>query len=83
MALITKISKLNRIPQLLNKKREAELEERQKREDSSDRPPFPFMHRINSKGNGYSAGRSYETAREIQTIRARRAGIGRRLDVFA
>ncbi|WP_340103546.1 hypothetical protein [Rhodohalobacter sp. 8-1] len=83
MALISKISKLNRIPQLLNKKREAELQERKKKEDSSDRPPFPFNHRINTKQNGYSASQSYDSAREMQTIRARRAGIGRRLDVFA
>ena len=83
LALVTKISKLNRLPQLLNKKREADLEERKNRDEMSDRPPFPFNHRINKKKDGYKAGTSYETGREIQTIRARKAGIGRRLDVFA
>ena len=83
MELITKISKLNRIPQLLNKKREVELEERKKREDSSDRPPFPFNHRINVKREKSEPKGHYYSSREMETARARKAGIGRRLDVFA
>jgi len=82
LELISKISKLNRIPQLLNKKREAELEERKKREDSSDRPPFPFSHRTNVKREKSNSGTYYSTS-EMETARARKAGIGRRLDVFA
>lgn len=81
MALISKISRLNRIPQLLNKKREAEREEKRKREESSDRPPFPFNQRLSVKRSKTSSPGSYST-KEMETASARKEGIGRRIDVF-
>lgn len=81
MALISKISKLNRIPQLLNKKREAEREEKRKREESSDRPPFPFNHRP-SINRPQPSVRSRTEAIKEQTAKSLRQGIGRRVDLF-
>ena len=81
MAIFSKISRLNRIPQLLNQKREAEMEEkRKKREDSSERPPFrQFINTVRPEPKH----QSYSEAVDPDTARARRQGIGRRIDVFA
>lgn len=83
MALISKISRLGRIPQLLNKKRDAERDANQQRERSSDQPVFTL--------NGYSTAKRPETAKtqrtkaesfNLQTAKSLREGIGRRVDVF-
>ncbi|MEX0944441.1 MAG: hypothetical protein WD513_01220 [Balneolaceae bacterium] len=45
MTLINKIYRLNKIPQLLNKKRDARKEsDKKKDKDNSEKPPFRFDH---------------------------------------
>ncbi len=55
-------------------------EKRKKREDSSERPPFrQYINTVRTE----SKRPSYSEAVDPETVRARRQGIGRRLDVFA
>ena len=82
MALISKISRLNRIPQLLNKKRDAERDAKN-RERSSEHPDFSLNERPNMKRPDPSTSpRSRAEAVKLQTAKSLREGIGRHVDVF-
>lgn len=49
MNLVTKIAKLTRLPQILERKREAERDSKKKRDDSYDGPPFPLKDKPSFK----------------------------------
>ncbi|REL38665.1 hypothetical protein DYD21_01570 [Rhodohalobacter sp. SW132] len=80
MALISKISRLNRIPELLNKKRDAERDAKQRRENDARRPVFSLNERPSRKRSQEISGA--EVFR-IQTAKSLREGIGRNVDLFA
>lgn len=82
MALISKISRLNRIPQLLNKKRDAERDAKQQRERASDQQSFSLNDRPAIKRPERCFASKQAEAVRMQTAKSLRQGIGRHVDLF-
>lgn len=80
MTLVTKISKLAKIPQLLKKKQEAEEEAKKKKEDSADRPPFPLKDKPAFKKSRSSAPEDNSTKASSEP-KSTNEGIGERIDL--
>lgn len=81
MALISKISRLDKIPQILNKKRDAERDAKQQREQTSDQSSFTLKDQPVNHPRPSSINNQAEAERK-HTAKSLRKGIGRRVDLF-
>lgn len=80
MTLVTKISNLVKLPQLLKRKQEAEEEAKKKKDDSSGRPPFPLKDKPAFKKTRSSA-QANKSAGSSAEPKSTEKGIGDRIDL--
>lgn len=82
MNLVTKIAKLTRLPQILERKRKAERDSKKKKDESYDGPPFPLKEKPPFK-KPRPQSITKNPNQNVEPPKTAKDGIGKNIDLTA